>query len=216
MYKITEVDLSVVGDYDWEDMYYGKSFPSVKKIVYPNTVEKIERKEYIEIWGAGWCTTTYRNYFVKNLTKINDNIFYDCSSLRNIEIPENVTEIGNYAFYNSGITNIEIPSSVTSIGNSAFAECNELNNIEIPDSVTRIDDCAFFKYKGCENITKIVIPDSVKYIGDRAFDKWGENNEQTIYFECSEEEAKNWSSDWKGWWFYANIVWDYNPDGTTE
>ncbi len=53
MYKITEVDLSVVGDYDWEDMYYGKSFPSVKKIVYPNTVEKIERRENIsERWGA--------------------------------------------------------------------------------------------------------------------------------------------------------------------
>ena len=75
MYKITEVDLSVVGDYDWEDMYYGKSFPSVKKIVYPNTVEKIERKEYIK-FGAGGVPQPTEIILSKNLTKINDNIFY--------------------------------------------------------------------------------------------------------------------------------------------
>ena len=133
--------------------------------------------------------------------------------LTSIEIPDSVTSIGDSAFYYSGITSIKIPSSITSIGYETFRGCESLTSIEIPESVTRIDDYAF---TGCENITKIIIPESVEYIGDSVFAEWGENNEQTIYFECSEEEAKNWSSDWKGWWFYANIVWDYNPDETAE
>ena len=48
-------------------------------------------------------------------------------SLTSVEIPNSVTSISSYAFYNcSGLTTIEIPSSVTSIGWYAFGNCNNL------------------------------------------------------------------------------------------
>ena len=62
-------------------------------------------------------------------------------------------------------------------------------------------------------IKKTVIPDSVEYIGGSDFNFWKEN--QTIYFKCSEDESKNWDTDWKRG-CDANIVWNYNPDEAIE
>jgi hypothetical protein len=47
-------------------------------------------------------------------------------------IPEGVTSIGEYAFYQaSSLTSITIPASVTSIGNDAFFEASALRNSKI-------------------------------------------------------------------------------------
>ncbi|MBQ7580328.1 MAG: leucine-rich repeat domain-containing protein, partial [Clostridia bacterium] len=70
-------------------------------------------------------------------------------------IPESVTSIGSYAFYNcSSLTSIEIPDSVTSIGDDAFYECSSLTSIEIPDSVTSIGDYTFYY---CSRLTSVTI-----------------------------------------------------------
>lgn len=47
-----------------------------------------------------------------------------------VVIPDSVTSIGNFAFYNcKGLTSITIPDSVTSIGNGAFSGCNHLEKV---------------------------------------------------------------------------------------
>jgi hypothetical protein len=61
-----------------------------------------------------------------------------------IEFDDDVTSIGQYAFYKcSGMTSIEIPDSVTSIGSGAFNGCKGLTSITIPDSVTSISNNTF-------------------------------------------------------------------------
>ena len=91
-----------------------------------------------------------------SVTSIGNYAFYNCSSLTSIEIPNSVTSIGNYAFYNcSSLTSIEIPNSVTSIGGSAFCNCSSLTSIEIPNSVTSIGGSAFF---GCSKLESITLP----------------------------------------------------------
>ncbi|SDB25469.1 Leucine rich repeat-containing protein, partial [Ruminococcaceae bacterium FB2012] len=47
-------------------------------------------------------------------------------------------------------TSITIPNSVTSIGDYAFFDCFSLTSITIPNSVTYIDSDAFW---GCYNLT---------------------------------------------------------------
>ena len=102
---------------------------------------------------------------------------------RNSIIPYGVTEIGNYAFYGSGITNIIIPSSVTKINEYAFYGCSRLSNITIPNSVTEIGKYAFY---GCSGLTSLQIPSSVINIGEYAF--YGCNSLESI--EVDSENLK--------------------------
>ena len=59
-----------------------------------------------------------------DVTSIGNYAFYNCSGLTSVIIGNNVTSIGEYAFYRcSGLTSVTIPNSVTSIGSSAFTGC---------------------------------------------------------------------------------------------
>ena len=72
--------------------------------------------------------------------------------VKKLKIPDNVTSIGNYAFYGCNMISVNIPSSITSIGTYGFY--------------------------GCENITGIFIPNNVKQMGSKAF--WGCNNLRNV------------------------------------
>lgn len=99
------------------------------------------------------------------LIKTADNtLLYGC---QNTVIPNNVTNIGNSAFYQcTGITSISIPNSVIAIGDSAFYECSSLTSLVIPNSIKIIEDCIFC---GCTGLTSVNIPNSVTSIGKYAF-----------------------------------------------
>ena len=93
-----------------------------------------------------------------------DYLFYNCSKLTSINIPENVTSIGRGAFEDcSGLTSINIPQNVTSIREDTFLGCSSLTSINIPEGVTSIEDCAF---KDCSGLKSISLPNSLKTIGD--------------------------------------------------
>ena len=61
------------------------------------------------------------NDFPRNVTKLPNNLFSGDVSLKTFTIPDDVTEIGNSAFANTGITKIEIPAGVTTIGRGVFS-----------------------------------------------------------------------------------------------
>ena len=64
-------------------------------------------------------------YKVENLTSIGGSAFQYCTSLKTINLPSSLKEIGMRAFYNTKITSVTIPASVTSIGGRAFAQEGE-------------------------------------------------------------------------------------------
>ena len=115
---------------------------------------------------AAWCNIDFAStganplYYAKNLY-LNDEL------VTALVIPDNVTNIRDYAFYNcTGITSSTIPNSVTSIGNYAFSGCSGLTSVVIGNSVTSIGIYAFL---GCSGLTSITIPNSVTSIGHHAF-----------------------------------------------
>ena len=89
------------------------------------------------------------------------------SSIKSIEVGDNVSTIGNNAFENcTSLTSVTLGNSVTSIGYNAFENCTSLTSVTLGNSVTSIGDWAFY---GCTSLTSVTIPDSVTYIGDWAF-----------------------------------------------
>ena len=60
------------------------------------------------------------------------NTFYGCTSLTTIDIPSNITAIGDYVFQNcTGVTGqLVIPATVTSLGYSTFAGCTGLSSVK--------------------------------------------------------------------------------------
>ena len=102
-----------------------------------------------------------------NITSIGDYAFYNCYSLTSITIPDGVISIGTYTFYCCyALVSITIPDSVTSIGQNVFYGCYVLTSIVIPDGVISIIGSAF---QYCFGITSITIPDNVTNIGANAF-----------------------------------------------
>lgn len=108
------------------------------------------------------------------------NIFWYCISLTSINIPNNVSNIGESAFSNCiKLTSINIPNSVMTIGKSAFDSCLSLTSIDVATDnyySTSIDGVLFNKDKTtilCFPAGKVLstynIPNSVTTIEDHAF-----------------------------------------------
>ena len=121
-------------------------------------------------------------------TTIPNGMFSGCTSLSSITIPNSVTSIGDYAFYNTNFTSFTIPDSVTSIGQNAFYYCRSLTSCTIGSGVTSIGRMAFSSAPAVIRMKGTVPPT----LDERAFE-----STSVIYVPCSAYDAyvQAWSSE---------------------
>ena len=93
--------------------------------------------------------------------------FDGCTGLAEFELPENLTDIGSYAFNECiGLTSITIPSQIQSINGHVFRGCTGLSKVNLPEGLTTIYAYAFEK---CTSLVSIDLPDSITTMAARAF-----------------------------------------------
>ena len=73
---------------------------------------------------------------------------------RRVEIPNNVTTIGDYAFSGcTGLTNITLPDSLTTIKQGAFGGCRSLPEIDLNNVTTFLGT---YHFQGCISLKKVI------------------------------------------------------------
>ena len=163
-----------------------------------------------------WCNISFGNYH-SNPISLSQNLFVDGKEVRELVIPNSVTVIKEFAFYNcSGLTSVVIGNSVASIGNHSFAQCSGLTSVIIGDSVTSIGEMAFYNCKGLSSVT---ISKSIRSIENQAFDycslkdmycyaetppktignpfKWDKLSETTLHVPLGSIDAYKSQNIWK-------------------
>ena len=137
------------------------------------------------------------------LKTISAEAFRDCASLKNVELPDGLEEIGLCAFDGSGLESIATPPSVRTIRQGAFFWCNCLRRAVLNEGleVLGTDEdpsraeywCGVFQlsalesvtlpstlkriehgaFRTCDNLKSIALPEKLEYIGKCAFSKSG-------------------------------------------
>lgn len=102
-----------------------------------------------------------------DVTRIGGFSFYNCRSIESVVISNSVKEICGYAFCNCRtLTSVDFQNAETTIGSSAFEYCTALASLVISNSVKAIKDHAFCY---CSNLQSVDIGNSVTDIEMQAF-----------------------------------------------
>ena len=72
-----------------------------------------------------------------------DQAYYKNTTLKNLQIPDGIREIGQFAFARSSLNEAVIPEGVTTIGYGAFYHCDHLTQVTLPESMMNVEPKAF-------------------------------------------------------------------------
>ena len=121
------------------------------------------------VYDGGTVPNVYFIDISPNIPRIDDYAFLKNDRMEQIVIPNHVTHIGEYTFYNC--TNFkkvafEEPSSLVEIGSGAFFECSKIEEIKLPASLETLGENAF---QGCSGMRKVTLSPNMTTIDPGTF-----------------------------------------------
>lgn len=133
-------------------------------VSYPQTLESVGSNCF------SFCISLEYVQFNTNpsFDTISTNCFYNCTSLRELNIPDNITNIEPSICYNcDSLSGLDLGNQMITIGSQSFQFCPLLNNIDFPSTLTHI---YYNCFDGCTSLETISpFPESLTYIGASAF-----------------------------------------------
>ena len=102
--------------------------------------------------------------------KLPSEAFSGLSYLKEVNLPDNITEIGSNAFSNLPcLATVNMPSALVIINSYAFAYCSQLEGIDL-SSLTHLRVIGSYAFRSCSAIpTALNLPNSLESIYDNAF-----------------------------------------------
>lgn len=104
----------------------------------------------------------------EGITSIGNECFRNLSNVTNVSLPTSLVRIGKDAFLYTSLEQINLPDNLENIGEGAFSNLTSLTGeLFLPNSITEIGKTAFY---GCSGLTgTLKLPASLRSIGEMAF-----------------------------------------------
>ena len=99
------------------------------------------------------------------ITEIGDYAFFGNPTLKTVNFHAGITRIGMGAFYETLLTRVSIPNPDCEIGNSCFSN-SQVSSISLPQGMKKLGRHVFFY---CTNLTSITLPEGMEEIGMMCF-----------------------------------------------
>ena len=123
------------------DVYLPTSLKEVGSAAFNGMVEhSVHVKDLSAFWHMKVHPDDHR-YF-ENLTPI--QLMCNGEKIVDWELPDDITSITDRKYENYNIRTLKLPEGLTSIGHFAFYNCKDLKDIWLPKSLSRIGEAAFF------------------------------------------------------------------------
>ncbi|MBP5560353.1 MAG: leucine-rich repeat protein [Muribaculaceae bacterium] len=112
------------------------------------------------------CTSLKSVVFGSAVKRIPSGLCSDLTSLTSVTIPSSVTEIGQYAFSNTGLTSVTVPAALTLMGDNAFSDCAALTTVNwnATSCKDNTDNTGYTRFTDCTSLKSFVFGSSVKRI----------------------------------------------------
>ncbi len=152
--------------------FYGCTMLS--EITLPSSIRKIDELAFYNCGNALEVQIDEHNEKIggmvinglENVTSIGDFAFYGCSTLYDVTFNSDLEALGAQSFCRAGIKEVTLPGTLSEIKQFAFSNCTDLESVTIEEGVKNIDRFAF---RNCTALSEINIPRSVRTIGESAF-----------------------------------------------
>ncbi len=106
--------------------------------------------------------------FAEKTRTIAANLFYGCTGLEEVSLPDTLSEIEDSAFLGcTSLRELIFPDTVSFIGDRAFSECAALQDTVLPEQIETIGAGAFY---GCVGIGAVSLPKDLQTLGNGAFE----------------------------------------------
>lgn len=93
--------------------------------------------------------------------------FYSITTLKNINIGENVGVIDKYMFsYCTGLEELYLPDNIESVGLWGFRGCSSLKSVRFSEKLSQVSD---FGFSECTSLDNVVFPASMTSVADNSF-----------------------------------------------
>ncbi|MDE5599388.1 MAG: leucine-rich repeat domain-containing protein, partial [Ureaplasma sp.] len=115
-------------------------------------------------------------------------IFYGCTKLRAVKLPNACTFIGYGAFYNcASIVDITLPPNLTTFGRYGLSGCTGIKSFTLPNKVTSVGQ---YLFNGCSNMTTIKLSEIMPWLNHYMFNNC--SSLQEVYIPNSVTEIRSY------------------------
>lgn len=163
----------------------------LSNIIIPQSVTSIGNSAFLE------CTSLSSVILSNNITNLEISTFQNCTSLEYISLPNKLKALDSYVFYYSGIKELIIPEGVTEINSFGISTCPNLELLTFPSSLETVSDEEFLS--NCEQLRVIKINGTKDMTNILSFYDIRDNSNLTLYVDSSLVETYKRYRDSNNW-----------------